>query len=237
MSLIIIYGDFGSGKTLLGTAIAVNEKDKDIYSNYKIKCDRWKMLEPQMLYDVNKPSLVVLDEAYAWLESRMSGAREINRYLSYILFQSRKRHLDFVLTAQLLSTIDLRYKGLADVYIYAERTREGFNYVSMFPGRRARRIFTMPFEVAEKYFPLYDTFEKVDPIDDDLMWKVTPDKRTYIPELDRILGEMLAERQDWTKGMIDAYCLEKYYPHHYVDSLYNRMKLKAVPKESEKVVS
>lgn len=226
ISLIIIYGDIGSGKTLLATAIAVNEKDRDIYSNYKIKCDRWNNLEPQMLYGINKPTLAILDEAYSYLESRMSG-KDINRYLSYILFQSRKRHIDFILTAQLLSTIDLRYKGLADTYIYAERTKNSFNYVAMFPGRRSRRIFTMPFDIAGKYFTLYDTFEKVDPIDDELMYKVTPDKSTFIPELDTIIADMLKMRNDWTKGMVDAYCLEKLLPHSYVDLLYNRMRLKA----------
>lgn len=226
MSQVIIFGDIGTGKTLLAAIMAIHDTRK-VLANFEIKIDRWSMLEPQMLNDIHEPTLVIIDEAYSWLESRMSG-NSINRYLSYCLFQSRKRQVDFVLTAQLLSTLDLRFKNMADVYIVAERNRKGFVYTVMYPGRRGRKVLTMSLDTAAKYWDKYDTMELVNPIDDELLYKVTQDKSTVIPTIDVAVGELVKERpaNEWTKGMVADYCMEKMMPNSYVELIYNRMKRK-----------
>jgi hypothetical protein len=224
--LVILFGDIGSGKTLLATVIAMND-ERPVLANYKIDSKKWVELEPQMLNEVKEATLVIIDEAYSWLESRLSG-KDINRYLSYCLFQSRKRGIDFVLTAQLLSTIDLRFKNMADVYILCEQYRGGFVYTIMYPGRRGRRVMTMNLETASKYWGAYDTYELVNPIDDELLFKITPNKADFLPEVDSIIEEMLKEvpGDAWTKGMVSDYCLDKMFPHSYVAVIYNRLKRK-----------
>jgi hypothetical protein len=225
--LVIIYGDIGMGKTLLATIMALCD-DRPVLCNYKIDCDRYKGLEPQDLNAVNKPTLVVIDEAYAWLDARLSG-KDINRYLSYILFQSRKRQIDFILTAQLLSTIDLRFKGMADVYVLCEKDATGFHFLFMWPGK-GKRAFYLSMEQALQYFPKYDTWEKVDPIDDNLLVKIMPHKEQLLPEIDRIIALMVVETpvEKWTKGMVQDYCLEHKHPFEYRDMIYNRMRRRAV---------
>lgn len=226
MTNVIILGNVGSGKTLFATMLAMNETEKQILANYKIDSPRWKNLEPQMLYDVKTPTVAIIDEAYAWLESRMSG-NEVNRYLSYILFQERKRGLDFVLTAQLASTIDLRFKGLCDLYVVAEKVKGGFKYVIMRGNGNTRKTFFLSDFMARKYYPCYDTLEKVDPIDQGMIYNITPDKRTIIPELNRILEDMLEESPRWTQAMIKDYCLENNLKVTvWADKLYARLKRK-----------
>jgi hypothetical protein len=229
----VIFGDIGTGKTLLATIMALFDTRK-VLANYEIKSERWSMLEPQMLNDISEPTLVIIDEAYVWLESRMSGGA-INRYLSYCLFQSRKRQVDFVLTAQLLSTLDLRFKNMADVYILCDKNRNGFVFTVMYPGKRARKVLTMSLETASKYWDKYDTMQLVSPIDDELLFKVTPDKSSVMPTIDGACSELCQERpaKEWTKGMVADFCLDKLYPNSYVDLIYNRLKRKYVLGEED----
>ena len=84
--LIHFTGDVGSGKTLFCTQVALHDK-RQIYSNYNIKLPNYHDLKPEMLSILTESTLVIIDEAYTWLESRLSG-RNINLYLTYILFQS-----------------------------------------------------------------------------------------------------------------------------------------------------
>jgi hypothetical protein len=234
MGLTTIFGDVGSGKTLLAVILAMND-DRPIYANFKIDSPRYRPLEPEMLATLGEePCLVIIDEAYIWLESRLSG-KDINRYMSYILFQSRKRLISFILTVQLLSTIDLRFKGLTDTYVLAQRTKLGFKYTMMYPGHRKRKKFTLSYIAAQRYFPMYDTMQKIDPIDDNMIYNVTRDKASLLPKLDLIIEEMLKEApaDRWSKGMIADYCLEQGHPFLFHDMLFNRLKRRCVIEETQ----
>jgi hypothetical protein len=163
------------------------------------------------------------------LESRISGST-INRYLSMILFQSRKRGIDFILTAQLLSSIDLRFKNMADIYMLADRMRGGFAYTVFFPGKHGKRVLTLSEETASKYWDRYDTMQLINPVDDEMLFKVNPDKSSLLPEIDKIIEDMCQEVEggQWTKGTVSDYCLENMYPHSYSDIIYNRLKRKQI---------
>jgi hypothetical protein len=159
--LIDISGPLGTGKTLFMTWLASKVKDRPIYANYHLKMPNYRELKmADLLGFKNEQAIICIDEAYVLLESRNS-MDIMNQYVSYILFQSRKRGLDFIVTAQLNSTLDLRYKELTDVFISAAKSKIGFQYAIKYAGRA--KLFTLPFKQAEKIYPLYDTTELVIP--------------------------------------------------------------------------
>lgn len=227
MTLILVLGDVGSGKTLFTTYLASREK-RPIYSNYKLKIPCYHPLFPETLNKLNKPALILGDEIYRWIESRTSG-KHLNRYMSYILFQSRKKGLDFAVTAQLESTIDIRFRQMANYEVHCQQLVDvGFGYrvFKMSAFKRYEPIdLIMPYEYAEKLFPLYDSWEE-QPIEDELIFNITQDKKEIIKDIDKV-GNYLLTQYDATaitKGIVADYCLRNGYPKNYVEPVYNSLK-------------
>ena len=225
--LISAIGDVGSGKTLLATYLA-SKDERPIYSNYKIKLPNYHDLKPEILSVINTSSLIIIDEAYTWLESRLSG-RDINLYSSYILFQSRKRGLDIILTDQLDITIDVRYRMMTNFLVFCQQTERGFEYtfqkMSRLLSYRPKKKM-MPFSVAEKIYPLYDSWELINPIDDNLLFKVSENKGDILKIIDKITAALLkqAPASEYTTGIIEDICLRNQYPKSYVKLIYNSIK-------------
>jgi len=233
MGLTCIKGTYGSGKTLLMTILACKDykifppNGREILSNFWLDLPNYKPVEPEDLVNINKPTLFLLDEAYAWLESR-SSQKAVSKYMSYILFQSRKRELDIVLSMQLFSTIDVRFRHMTDLLILADKTDVGFKYTFYKPALRTQTTFILPFESAQRYYGLYDTMEKIDPIDENMMVSIMSDKSKLLPKLDEIIEQMVLESplEEWSKGAVVDYCLEKKYPGQYPSLIFNRIKRK-----------
>jgi len=228
VSLTIILGPTGAGKTLLATVLAMND-EREVYANYHINHPHFHALEPQHLVAINSPALIIIDEAYAWLESRRS-TMDLNLFLGYVMFQKRKRQIEFVLTAQLAGSIDSRFRDMADRIIIAEKTHQGFKYTIIRPGIAGSKVWKLSTEAASKYYGAYDTMEKVDPIDSDMIVNVMPDQSKLIPELDTIIQDMTTKipLDRWSLAMVEAYCLEHNHPRQYAKMLYGRMKAKAL---------
>ena len=232
--LVNVDGDVGSGKTLLTTHIARCDS-RPVFANYQINIPNFTYLTPEMLFAMknkNEPRVCIIDEAYNWLESRLSG-RPINVYSSYILFQSRKRGIDFFLTDQLFESIDLRFRKMVNVEIYCEAVPLGFEYLIQKISRRhsySPKKVTMPMAHAETLFPLYDSWEFIEAIDKDMMFKVSQDKTTIIEEIDKIVDELLdkAEAKNYTKGIVEDYCLRNNYPDSYVKMIFNTIKARKI---------
>ena len=158
-----IVGNIGNGKTLLATYFAAlwNAYKKRVYSNYNISLSLAKKITAQDFVDLNKlkDSLAILDEAYTWLESRMSGS-DLNRILSHGVLQSRKKGVDLIYTAQLNSTVDLRLRRITSTMIWAlSPTEAGFNYAFFTPTSTVYR--TLDISLCQKIFKIYDTKEIV----------------------------------------------------------------------------
>ena len=116
--IILLTGLLGTGKTLLLTYFADMEQLQQIFANYNIKVDNFKRVKPEELENITE-GLLLIDEAYSWLESRTSGSTE-NKYLTNrIGFNSRKRGLTVIISAQVLSSIDVRFRKLAEFIIMA----------------------------------------------------------------------------------------------------------------------
>lgn len=229
MTLTALVGDIGAGKTLFLTNQAI-EDDRPVYSNYEIKIDRYHDLTPEMLVDIEGPALVVIDDAYDWLESRLSG-RDINRYFSYVYFQSRKRKLEFLISIQLLSTIDLRYRDMITYLVLAESIDDkGFQYtiVKSTMHKQKSKVLFLPYESAKELFPMYNSWEYMPTIDAELMSKVV---EATNPEGFNKLIATLANKvllkypnQKITKGMVKDYLIFSEQPVNHREDVYNRVQ-------------
>jgi len=188
--LIGIFGTFGSGKTLLmailGYIVAKNP-NYQVYANFEIKHPKVKTIEPEDFLDINpknKKAMVLIDEAYAWLDSRMSMAK-VNRFLSYVVLQSRKRNMDIFYTAQLSGSVDLRLRELTDIFIICQKlpTENGeqcFVY-NVYEWKTLNKLsehhFIIRWNQAEKYFNRFDTREIISPVTELMMKQFKPKKK------------------------------------------------------------
>jgi hypothetical protein len=229
MTLYHAIGDVGSGKTLWTTWLAKHES-RSVYSNYKIKIPNYHPLKPETLNTIEEPALIIVDEAYRWLESRTSG-RVINRYMSYKIFQSRKKERDYALTDQLEETVDVRYRLMTNFEIHCHHIIDiGFQYVifknSAFKAYRPVSVI-MPYSEAEKLYPLFDSWEE-QPIDEGMIFNITEDKGEILKNVDEIV-DFLLEKGDvksYSKGDVSDYCLRHGYPKEYVQITYNALKVR-----------
>lgn len=165
MRLTVVLGPKGSGKTFFITLIALESK-RDVYANYKIELENYKPLEVIDFIDLPNDVDVMIDEAYTWIESRISGFF-LNRFLSYILWQSRKRTVDIYLTAQRFRSLDLRFREETDVLVKCKpRTnleKDDFEFEILWVVEDKTTKLKMSYEDAKPYFDLYNTFEIVEP--------------------------------------------------------------------------
>ena len=121
----------------------------------------YKQLTLFVLGDIPNNVNVFIDEGYTWLESRISGSK-LNKLISYLLFQSGKRGLDIYITAQLFSTVDLRFREQSSLIIYCKKVKDNFYYTIHNRETGTYKQFIMTKEIAEQYFPLYDTYEIIE---------------------------------------------------------------------------
>jgi hypothetical protein len=177
--LIGIFGGFGSGKTLLLTVITVNASKTgryECYANFKIDRKNVSYIEAEDLLDINPEgnmrAFIGLDEIYAWLDSRVSSSK-VNRVLSWIILQSRKRNMDICYTAQLSSSIDIRLRNMTDIAIFANKKYDGFYYDLRWQNENQvfNRKFFLSANVAQFYYNKYNTREIVKPVDFDELRK------------------------------------------------------------------
>jgi len=171
--LIAVLGGLGSGKTLLLTWIGLTSVEhSEVYANFHIAHPKIHYLTPLEFVKLalstqkNKNYIVLLDEVYGWLDSRCS-ATKTNRLLDIIGLQSRKRNMDIFYTAQIGSSVDLRYREITDVVVKCLKIPNyGFLYVinkQTWKGVKTRKFF-MPMSTASKIWKYYDTSEVVKPI-------------------------------------------------------------------------
>lgn len=223
MTLMVIVGKRGSGKTLIATAFAVDES-RPVYANYKINIPTYIPLTPSVLDTIDVPSLVIMDETYVWLDSRVSSSH-LNRYLSQILFQSRKIGIDIICTIQLFSSIDNRFRELSDYVLSCKKLEDGFGYelLDVYEGQIVTK-FKMPIKVAKKIYPYYDTLERINPTRQLVMSELESDQERLNEVIDEVIKNMEEElgNKVLNRQTIDDYVLRNGHPKQLGRYVYNR---------------
>lgn len=206
--LITILGNLGSGKTLLMVCLSYYSKLK-VISNFQLsfihkQCESFNL--SMFLRCEYSDCIILLDEAYSYLESRVSGS-ELNRIMSYMLFQSRKKNVLLYITAQLLSSIDKRYRQLSDIFIIAERKNLDFQYFVYFNNQVTS--FILKFEKMLPFFDLYNTNEVISTTDNKILFDVkeSNDKLEAIIEYTTEIKNYYYKKgiKSITKNLIDLY--------------------------------
>lgn len=241
MPVTNVVSDVRSGKTLWITATAINEyrwakthgyKPRPVLANYKINLPNFKPLKPEMLFNIQEPSLINLDEAWSWLESRQSGT-PIHLFMSQILFQSGKLGIDIQMTDQIEGSIDVRYRKMMNYRVECENLGSNVGFVYYF-SKRVRGGFTrsitkfMPYSVAKQIFPYYDTFEKINSMDESLLYKVSSDKTDEMDTIAEIVEEMIKKfpPNAWKVSMVENYCVKNNIPRYRAKLIYGELKIK-----------
>jgi len=232
MTTTIITGKMGSGKTLLATMMHYNS-NVPIHSNFPIKSEMYRPLTISELLEPSGAGVVILDEAYLYIESRTSG-KGTNRLWSRILFQSRKDDRDIVIIAQLLSSVDLRFRSMAEYIILCQREPtalkaplKGFKYTLLERtnfGFRKKTV-RVPVDIAQQYFGLYDTNFKVDEMDNELIASNADSTELY-PIVDREVQNIIktTNPRSITQAFCNDYAREKGLTKTHAKMIYERIK-------------
>lgn len=164
--LISIIGDIRQGKTFLGTLFALLSYTV-VYSNFKINIPNYKPLNtPEELLNLPNDVLVIIDEAYSWIESRKSTS-DINVFASTVLFQSGKRTIDIIVISQLFSAIDIRFRNMSNLLIECFYNNiDGYFQFDGYVRQNTEFIYTntliLDYNDAKDYFEYFDTYEIVE---------------------------------------------------------------------------
>lgn len=174
-----IIGDIRSGKTLLLVLFTfLYSKNREVRTNLKrLEHPNFKHLSLRdfLHLDELNHADVYIDELYAWIESRFSGD-DVNLALSYFGLQAGKRDVNIIWTAQIMGSVDLRFRFLARVIFSCVHNRELHRfeytrYVKTVIGeppfqeityKRADMMYISE-ENATKLYDKYDTFEVIEP--------------------------------------------------------------------------
>ena len=170
---------------------------------------------------------IFIDEAYTWLESRTSSST-LNRYLSYIIFQSRKRTIDIYTTSQMFSSVDIRFREQSNIIIKCKRIKKGFHYWIYQVGKHNIKTFILPYENAKKYFDIYDTYEIIEPNQkQELEFKLIEKNPKHLFERVKKISEIIRDKVDnlkITHDSIKAYLLMNGFNTSYEKYVYLYLK-------------
>lgn len=230
--LTLVLGDRGSGKTLWLTMMAL-KSNREIWSNYEIYIERFKKLREIDIMDLPPNIEVMIDEAYTWLESRLS-MRGLNRYMSYIIYQLRKSNRGIFLSAQDTITLDVRARNQIDYLVYCQRKPNenkdwrywDFKYEIACKRTNRIRVLILKYEKAIPYFEYFDTYEIVEPLDKQILeYQIIKDNPEMLKEkVDAIVNEIEPYLNKITHDTVRLALMNAGYPTQYSIHCYTKLK-------------
>lgn len=173
MGHCLVLGYRGSGKNTWLTRQALKTSFKIVKSNFHFfNFKKFSFLKSYELFELPENSMIIIDEAYKWLDCRLSQ-RRVNIYLSQILQESRKPNQDWYISTQYDSYIDFRFRDDAELIIECENIHLGwypngmekndyiFNYKWQNKRYKNKKV-KLSCENAEYYYQFFDTTERVE---------------------------------------------------------------------------
>lgn len=168
MPLWGIVGKMGGGKTLLMTYFLLvlrAELKLKVLANYSLKFP-YEKIDMETLLDPKNEQMrncaIGLDEFWLFADSRNSASK-VNKLISYILLQSRKRNVEIFVTAQRYDQLDKRFRSNADYIVYCKKgTKPNKFRFTIIPRDNPNNMKEYQIDGSTIY-GMYDTNEIIDP--------------------------------------------------------------------------
>lgn len=226
MSLTAVVGSMGSGKNTIMALYAYDcyLKGIPVYSNFFIDLPNCYPLKPEDLVSIDEElAVIIIDEAYTWLESRVSS-KVLNRYMSYILYQSRKLGYEMFILAQDISTVDIRFRRMINYVILCQRIKNGFKYVFYRVDNFQSFTLTFSDEDVSSYWSLFDTKQRISLIDKYMIAEITEDPEVMNKLVDELIEEFQDEGHPRTKEKIRDFLFRRGITREvYSKRIYDRL--------------
>lgn len=226
--LIVVNGNLGSGKSLFLTIYAMMSKRK-VVSNFHLERNYEKFNIQDFIKAKYEDCVILLDEAYQYIDSRNSML-EINQLFSYILFQSRKKNVELFVCSQLISTIDIRFRSLADCVIYCEKDRDGFMYTIFAPNNpKESFVSILPYDKAKQFFKYYNTNEIIFESKPTDLKYISPEEKIEIME--KLSSQVIKEfkkskNEKFSRSFVHVFCMKQGIDKSVITDLYNYTKVR-----------
>lgn len=178
--LVGIFGNMGSGKTLLMTILSKYAEKKTgypVYANYPLKNSVLVTRFKELLEIEN--GILSMDELWVSMDSRQS---DFNVNLSRFIMWTRKKNILLYFTSQLPSQVDKRVRHACDLWVGCEHlgkmVRPFFRYTFLngLTGTILKAI-KIPDSKAEKFYSEYDSFKVIEPIYANTNYKTKRDNK------------------------------------------------------------
>lgn len=157
--ILCITGGLGSGKTLLMSALAVQQMalGRVVAANYALHGARiFTYWEDLFAFE---DGVFAWDEAHVDADSRMFAQ---NVEATSWFLQTRKSGLDLLMTTQSFDQVDLRIRNMVDCVIELQKISPGVSRSTTVDGYSGRIIRRGVFRHNPQLYALYDTRAKVD---------------------------------------------------------------------------
>ena len=168
LTIVLIEGGLGSGKTLIMTRYLVKDQaaGRKVYSNYGLrgvpfeKLDMSKLVKNEL--DLQNASIGI-DELTLYCDSRSSMG---NKLLTYFVLQTRKRNVCLYATTQNISMIDRRVREHTQIFIYCKDIGQtGYRLFQVLDYRYGKYPTKQTFKMhIRPWFKYYDTDEVLSPV-------------------------------------------------------------------------
>jgi len=204
-----IYGDRGSGKTLVMAyyGLKANQMNVPCVADYKLELPNYIPLQiDELLKLPYYTALVEFDEFDVYMNNRRSMSN-LSLFINNSIKQSRKKKIDIIGSTQLLDTIDWRFTELSNISIIAygiieQKGKEFFRYDIVFKsifGNRIRELL-LPVDFMSTLYDKYDTNEVIMQTDISELTLDIKDQKKLNIEIERVTNKILENRTEYNIG-------------------------------------